>query len=99
MQAKESDKIWLSTIQHADLINVKLIDNWNVYTCIHCKTVTHAEANDSMKYLMNPTQLVCPRQNLLLNWRMNDERWCSSIYFHSIVTNSDESGETQYDQK
>ncbi|XP_031630563.1 uncharacterized protein LOC116345393 [Contarinia nasturtii] len=42
-------------IQHKNLISVALIENWNVHTCRHCKTITHAQANDSAKTLINPS--------------------------------------------
>lgn len=41
------------TIQHTNLISVTLIENWNLHTCRHCKTITHAQANDSAKILIN----------------------------------------------
>ncbi|XP_055313512.1 uncharacterized protein LOC129574902 isoform X2 [Sitodiplosis mosellana] len=42
-------------IQHTNLIGVTLIENWNLHTCRHCKTITHAQTNDSAKTLINPS--------------------------------------------
>lgn len=50
-------------IQHTDLTSVALIDNWNVYTCKHCKTTTYAQATDSTKYLLNMSLLVSKAQH------------------------------------
>lgn len=56
------------TIQHTNLIDVTLIENWNLHTCRHCKTITHAQANDSPKTLINPSLWVsqCNTQNSII---------------------------------
>lgn len=56
LQAKLSAASLIApSIQHTNLISVTLIENWNLHTCRYCKVITHAQANDSAKTLINPS--------------------------------------------
>lgn len=61
-----------------NLINVTLIDHWNLHTCRYCKTITHAQANDSAKTLINPSLWV----SSMIKLRKNDEICLNNWNFH-----------------